>query len=67
MRLYDDILLIRWDDETGVFHDVYGCRIDNIFELVSPNDLYLFRRDHGCCIFPHRNIRRIGCEIFIEE
>jgi hypothetical protein len=67
MENYDAVLNIYWDPNENMFYDPCGIRIRNIFALVTPNDIFLFRQNPGYCSFPCRNDRRILCEISIEE
>lgn len=47
---YDAILYLTYEPEENTFYDECGFRIVNIFEIISPNDLLLFRHDsHNCC------------------
>ena len=64
---YAFVLYIRWDEKENVFYDTCGFMIGNIFEMITPNDVYLFRQDHGNCSFPHREDRNVLCEIIIED
>lgn len=60
---YDDTIYIMWFPGENDFFDECGQRIQNIFEYITPNDLWLFRQDPGYNIFPARFDRHIGVEI----
>ena len=62
----DCLIFIRWNKMENKFYDLYGEPI-YIFDLITPNDLYLFRHDPGYCMFPHKDNRKILCEIFTED
>jgi len=63
----DEVWRIFWNRDENVFYDVHGYVIVNIFEFLTPNDIYLFRQDHGYCMFPVRFGRKIMCEIMTDE
>lgn len=70
MRLvFNELLIfyIFWSETENCFYDEDGFRIINILDYITPNDLFLFRQDHGCCLFPHRQNKDLFCEIFTEE
>lgn len=58
-----DLCYIYYDPESNAFYDEDGAQIDNIFELITPNDLYLYRHDPGCNLFPCRFDRELTFEI----
>jgi len=62
---YDAILYIYYDVEANLFYDD-GWDFFNIYEVVTPNDIYLFKHDPGFRTFPHRSDRSILCEIVKE-
>jgi hypothetical protein len=64
---YDEILYFFYDPRDNIFCDQFGFIVLNIFEMITPNDLLLFKEDHGYCIFPHRHSNNILCEILINE
>jgi len=61
------ILYFWWDEENNMFYDECGQLVSNIFEMVTPNDLFLFMNDPGHCIFPHRDSKDISCEFVTDE
>ena len=65
--MYDAVLYIRWEENENLFYDECGFRINNVFEMITPNDLYLFRHDCNQRCFPYKKDKRILCEIIIEE
>jgi hypothetical protein len=64
---YGAILFIRYDPEENVFYDECGFRIRNIFEMITPNDLVLYRANHDYCCFPCRYSRNILCWIGADD
>lgn len=51
------------DKIENIFLDECGKELINIFELITPNDLYLYTEDPGYTIFPHRDDPGLLCEI----
>lgn len=49
------------------FIDEDGKPIYNVFEMITPNDLLIFRNDPGITMFRHRDIPRMYVEIVEEE
>ena len=64
---YHGILYFDFDPGENVFYDKDGLMVDSILEFITPNDLYLFRQDPGCCIFECRYDRMILIELTIDE
>lgn len=62
-----EVLYFLWDPQENKFYNEYGLLIVNIFEFITPNDLFLFRHDHGNSIFQHRTDTHILCEILVDE
>lgn len=62
-RKYQEVIYLWWDPRDNTFYDQHGAQLPNIFEIITPNDLFLFRNDHGYSIFPYVKDRRILCEI----
>jgi len=63
---FNDQLFVCYDPDENMFYDRYGSLI-NILEMITPNDLFLFRQDPGYCTFPHRKNNKILCEILTNE
>lgn len=36
---------LYYDEEANVMYDEYGITVFNIFSIISPNDLYLFKKE----------------------
>lgn len=61
---FKDVMVIYHDPDKNIFLDSdCGYIIPNIFEMITPNDLYLYRNDPGLNIFPHRDIPDLLCEV----
>jgi hypothetical protein len=62
---WDSLLQFFYDSEENAFYvcDQFGKRVINIFKALTPNDILLFKQDPGYNVFPHRDNRRILCEI----
>lgn len=64
---YLQVLYIYWSEKENIFYDTQGIQIPNIFDMVTPNDIFLFRQDPGYCTFPYRHNNLILCEILTDE
>ncbi len=64
---YTKLIRILYDRCLNMFYDIAGRRITNVFELITPNDLYLYRHDPGNSIFPHISEPHTMCEIITDE
>lgn len=61
---YEAVIEIFYDEVENAFYDECGQRINNIFELVTPNDLYLYKSEATrYSSFFQRDDPRILCEI----
>ena len=60
---YDGVLQFFYDSEENIFYDQCGIRVVNIFEALTPNDIFLFKQDLGYNIFRYREDPSIICEI----
>jgi hypothetical protein len=64
---YDDEIWIYWDSQSNVFYDACGFEMADALEVITPNDLLLFRTDPGYCQFPRRTNPRVLCIIFTDD
>ena len=63
---YDTILYIEYDPVQNSFYDECGKHITNIFELITPNNLYLFRqKPEEYSYFTHRNNSNVVCKFIM--
>lgn len=62
-RLSDPIIYIFYDSKQNFFIDVYGRPIYNIFELLTPQDILLYKNDPGYSLFHARQRPDILVEI----
>jgi len=61
----ESIQLLYYEDE-NLFRDAaFGNIIYNIYEFITPSDLYLFRHDSKYYCFPMVGFRNIMCEIIV--
>ena len=60
---YDALIFVYLDMMDNVFYDHNENLIENIYELITPNDLYLYYDDPGNCMFPYRKNPRVLVEI----
>lgn len=56
------IYLFYYEDE-NFFTDEYGEIIYNMFDMITPQDLFMFKYDRGYNLFPHKKDRTILYEI----
>jgi len=67
MDEYDAILSLSYDPVENAFYDDCGFRIINILEVIAPNDIFLFRKDHERNLIVDREYPRILYEITIDQ
>jgi hypothetical protein len=61
-----DSIGLFYDVEKNIFLDEDGQVVKNIFELITPNDLYLFRHlEKEYVVFRHRFLKNVVCEIYM--
>jgi hypothetical protein len=64
---YDEVLYLSFNSDENIFYDECGKRIANIFELITPNNLFLFRQNPRYCLFPYIEDSHILCKILTNE
>jgi hypothetical protein len=65
---YVDILRLIYNKEENIFYDAdLGHQIVNIFEMITPNDLLLFKKNPEWRYFQHRSDEHTLCELIMEE
>lgn len=65
--IYNKLIRILYSRHINMFYDIAGRRITNVFELITPNDLYLYRHDPGNSIFTHVSEPHTMCEIITDK
>ena len=64
---YDSVWCLEYNPEERTFHHE-GFRVVDIFQYITPNDLFLFRHDpEEHCLFQHRYEPDLLCELFTYE
>lgn len=63
----DALMIVIWNETENAFYDECGQHIENIYELITPDNIFLFRHNHGNCLFPMVDDRWILIEIIVEE
>lgn len=58
---------IFYDPIENIFYNPCGIRINNIYKLITPNDLFLFRQNHNKSIFMMKNSSNVLCKIIIDK
>jgi len=64
--IYDgcESVCLYYNKEDNVFVDEDGYIICNLFELIAPNDLYLFRKHQTYMVVRHRTLPGFICELY---
>jgi len=62
-----DAIGIFYDIDENLFIDEDGFIIWSIFELITPNDLYLFRLHQESTVVAHRSWPGVVCELYYPE
>jgi hypothetical protein len=62
-----DAVGLFYDAERNCFVDEDGFVIWSIFEIISPNDLYLFKEKREYFLIPHRNFPELMVELYYPE
>jgi len=63
---HDEVMYIEFDPKENCFYNSCGMQIIDIFDMITPNDLLLFRSDpfkHS--YFQHRNQPQTLCKLYI--
>ena len=63
---YNCITVIFYDSYNNTFYDQYRYEIFDIFKMLTPNDIFLFRHNGGDNIFTHRYKRDTMVEILVD-
>lgn len=58
---------LYYDSINNVFVDENGYMVWNLFEIITPNDLFLFKKTKEYTIVNHRTIRRTVVELYWPE
>ena len=66
-REYTDLVSLYYDPRSNRFEDEDGFIVWSIFELITPNDVYLFRENQEYMIVPHRQLKGVGVELYYPE
>ena len=63
---YDHVIYIFYDSRLNIFYDDNRSEIHYIFELLTPNDIMLFKKDYERNIFRDREDRKTMVEILVD-
>lgn len=63
----NNVIALFYDAEQNVFIDEDGFVIWSIFEIISPNDLYLFKENREYALIQHRNFPDWHVELYYPE
>ena len=63
----NNVIGLFYDAEQNVFIDEDGFVIWSIFEIISPNDLYLFKEKCEYFLIPHRSCPDLMIELYYPE
>ena len=64
---FTDTVGLFYDPRINRFEDEDGFIVWSIFEIVTPNDIYLFRHNQEYMLVPHRQFKDVGVELFYPE
>lgn len=60
---YDDVVQLYYYPIDNVFVDGGGFQVFDIFTMITPNDLFLFKYHKHYMIFPHATIPGVAVEM----
>ena len=58
-----DVISLYFNEEENVFTDEDGFIVWSIFELITPNDLFLFRKHRDYMTVRHRSLKNVQVEL----
>ncbi len=64
---YKDSFGLFYDEERNVFYDEDGFIIWSIFEIISPNDLLLFKKNKEYMLVHHQTMPEVLVELYYPE
>lgn len=65
--MYTESILLFYDIDTNRFVDEDGFIVWSIFDIVTPNDLFLFKREKDYMLIHHRSIPGVLVEIYYPD
>ena len=67
MEEFDEIIQLYYYENDNMFIDEGGFPVFDLFRIITPNDLFLFRHHKEYMLVPHCSIPRVGVEIFYPD
>jgi len=67
MYKFDDIIGLWYYPEDNLFIDDNGFPVFDIFRMITPNDLFLFRHDKEYTLLSCSTNPKIGVELFYPD
>lgn len=64
---FDEVFGIFYDADNNWFVDEDGYIIYDLFSIITPNDLFLFRYKQEYMLVPYRADKKMGVEIFFPD
>lgn len=64
---FSDSIGLFYDIDRNVFIDEDGFIIWSIFEVITPNDLFLFKRNQEYMLVRHRSIPELLVELYYPD
>lgn len=64
---FSDSIGLFYDADRNVFIDEDGFIIWSIFEIISPNDLFLFKQNREYMLVRHRSIPELLVELYYPD
>jgi hypothetical protein len=59
-----DSIGMYYDRDNNIFVDEDGFPIYEIFTMITPNDLYLFKKKKCYMIVNHKTLKNVVCELY---
>ena len=66
-KSFSDSIGLFYDAENNIFIDEDGFLIESIFEIISPNDLFLFKYNQEYMSVRHRSIPELLVELYYPD
>ena len=64
---FDDMMFLHYYPDENIFYDECGKQIENIFEILTADDLLLFKKDPRRKYFVYCKNKHVLCKILIKD
>ena len=62
-----EIIGLFFDANINRFIDEDGCVVHDIFRIITPDDLFLFKQEEKCMVVDHAEFKEVLVELFYLE